>query len=404
MRDRIFSMSKISIRDVWVILAGYLAAVHVGKLSAVIPILQQELGLSFTQAGFSLSLVQGAGMLLALSIGAFCEKLGLKRCLVTALVILGLSSIASLWIEHVATLYLFRFTEGVGFLTISICAPAILKRISQPETINFKMGLWSSYMGVGVSLAVFTIPILLEWLTWQSIWMLLGLLSLAIAAMIQRYLQLEPTTPTQQNNATATTSFWDIVKITITHPPVICLAIIFGCYTSQWITVTGFLPSMYVENGIDLKIAGALVSMVVLANLGGTFGAGTLLQRGIQPQTLLKVGFITMLCTSFLAFAAKAWLLFEIQFISAVLFSLVGGIIPTTIFAITLRYAPHVNAAAASVGLVLQVSACAQFFVPPMSAALVSTTATWANIATVTASLSALGIVTTLLLFKRYAQ
>ena len=39
-------------------------------------------------------------------------------------------------------------------LTISLCAPAILKRISRPETLNFKMGLWSSYMGVGVSLAV----------------------------------------------------------------------------------------------------------------------------------------------------------------------------------------------------------------------------------------------------------
>ena len=62
-------MSKISIRDLWIILAGYLAAMHVGKLSAVIPILQQDLGLSFTQAGFSLSLVQGAGMLFALCIG-----------------------------------------------------------------------------------------------------------------------------------------------------------------------------------------------------------------------------------------------------------------------------------------------------------------------------------------------
>ena len=87
-------MSKISIRDLWIILAGYLAAMHVGKLSAVIPILKQDLGLSFTQTGFSLSLVQGAGMLFALCIGAFSEKVSLKRCLILALIILGLSSIA----------------------------------------------------------------------------------------------------------------------------------------------------------------------------------------------------------------------------------------------------------------------------------------------------------------------
>ena len=400
-------MSKISIRDLWIILAGYLAAIHVGKLSAVIPILQQDLGLSFTQAGFSLSLVQGAGMLFALCIGALSEKVGLKRCLILALIILGLSSMAGLWIQHVAALYFFRFTEGIGFLTISLCAPAILKRISRAETLNFKMGLWSSYMGVGVSLAVFTIPMLLEYLSWQSIWAILGSLCLLIAVMIKRYLYLEAVTPVQPNRpqaGTENTSFWQIIKVTLTHPPILCLAIIFACYTSQWITVTGFLPTLYVEHGIDLKVAGALVSMVVLANLGGTFGAGMLLQGGWKPKTLLSTGFIAMLCSSLLAFAASSWLLFELQLVSAVLFSLIGGMIPTTIFAITLRYAPHANAAAASVGLVLQVSACGQFFVPPLSAALVSTTQQWAHIATVTACLSILGILMTLLLFKRYAQ
>ncbi len=399
-------MSKISIRDLWIILAGYLAAIHVGKLSAVIPILQQDLGLSFTQAGFSLSLVQGAGMLFALCIGALSEKVGLKRCLILALIILGLSSMAGLWIQHVAALYFFRFTEGIGFLTISLCAPAILKRISRAETLNFKMGLWSSYMGVGVSLAVFTIPMLLEYLSWQSIWAILGSLCLLIAVMIKRYLYLEAVTPVQPNRpqaGTENTSFWQIIKVTLTHPPILCLAIIFACYTSQWITVTGFLPTLYVEHGIDLKVAGALVSMVVLANLGGTFGAGMLLQGGWKPKTLLSTGFIAMLCSSLLAFAASSWLSFELQFVSAVLFSLIGGMIPTTIFAITLRYAPHANAAAASVGLVLQVSACGQFFVPPLSAALVSTTQQWAHIATVTACLSILGILMTLLLFKRYA-
>lgn len=147
-------MSKISIRDLWIILAGYLAAMHVGKLSAVIPILQQDLGLSFTQAGFSLSFSTRGRDAICPLYWCFSEKVGLKRCMILALIILGLSSIAGLWIQHATALYFFRFTEGIGFLTISLCAPAILKRISRPETLNFKMGLWSSYMGVGVSLAV----------------------------------------------------------------------------------------------------------------------------------------------------------------------------------------------------------------------------------------------------------
>ena len=151
-------------------------------------------------------------------------------------------------------------------------------------------------MGVGVSLAVFSIPVLLEYLNWQNIWAILGSLCLIIAGIIKRYLQIDsaacaPNRTTQP--APSNTSFWQII---------------------------------------------------------------------------------------------------------------IGGIIPTTVVAISLQHAPRANAVAASMGLVLQLSACAQFFGPPLSAALVSTTQNWAYIAAVTASLSILGILMTLLLFKRYAQ
>lgn len=399
-------MAKISSRDIWIILAGYLAAIHVGKLSAVIPILQQDLGLSFTQAGFSLSLVQGAGMLFALSIGALSEKLGLKRCLTFALLILGLSSIAGLWIENSWSLFVFRFLEGMGFLTISICAPAILKRISTPDNLNFKMGLWSSYMGVGVSLAILSIPQLLQWLSWQQIWVILGILCFLIAGMVHLFLDsadsVRHTAPTPQQRTES--SFLEIVKITLTHPPVVCLALIFACYTSQWITLTGFLPSLYVQNGRDLQSAGLLVSLVVLANLGGTFGAGTLLQRGFRPKQLLQIGFVSMIICSAIVFVAPAWLAFELQYLSALLFSLIGGLIPTTVFAITMKYAPQSNAAAASMGLVLQVSACAQFLVPPATAALITATQHWSHAAFVTLCLSGVGLGISHYLFHKAAH
>lgn len=394
-------MSKISKQDIWIILAGYLAALNVGKLSPIIPILQKELNLSFTQAALSLSLVQGAGMLFAFSIGALSEKVGLKRCLVFGVTILGVSSLAGFYIDNVISLYLFRFGEGIGFLTISICAPAILKRISQPETLNFKLGLWSSYMGVGVSLAVFTIPILLEWLLWQEVWAILGLISIFVAVMIQIFLKIDSN---HTKDMVQQSSFWEIVKVTITHPPILCLAVIFSCYTSQWITVIGFLPSMYVSENIALRTAGMLTSIVVVANLVGTFGAGALLQRGILPSRLLNFGLISMLVTGILTFAMTNWLAFELQYLSAILFSLLGGIIPTTVFAITLDFAPRVNAAAASVGLVLQISALAQFLIPPFSASLVSQSQQWLNIAVVTTAISILGLMMVYILFNHYSK
>ena len=398
-------MPKLSLRDLWIILAGYLAAIHIGKLSVVLPILQKELYLTLTQAGLSISIVQGAGMLFALAIGAFSEKLGLKRCLIAGLTILGASSIAGFWIDNIVMLYFFRFTEGIGFLTISLCAPAILKRISQPETISFKMGLWSSYMGLGVSIAVFTIPFILEFLRWQHIWVILGLLCFVSALLIQLFLNLDTTSSTVQTSVSSTqSSLSQIIGTTLTHPPIICLALVFACYASQWTSVTSFLPSLYVENGLSLKMTGLLVSLVVVANLGGTFGAGMLLQKGWTTQMLLTIGFVGMFVTSILTFTTNSWLPFEIQFLNAVLFSMIGGVIPTTIFSMTLHYAPFASAAAASMGLVLQCSALVQFVVPPLSAAFVSATHTWASMSIVTSILCFIAVSILFIFFKRYAK
>ena len=44
-----------------VILAGVVAALHIGKLPPAIPVLRDALGLTLVQAGFLLSLVQRTG-------------------------------------------------------------------------------------------------------------------------------------------------------------------------------------------------------------------------------------------------------------------------------------------------------------------------------------------------------
>jgi MFS family permease len=211
-----------------IIFAGYLAAIHVGKLSAGLPILQQEIGLSLTQAGLALSLVQAAGMCFALSLGGLSQYFGLKRCLTLGLVILGCASMGSLWINDLYSLFIFRFIEGVGFLFITLCASTLLKQLSTPESLNLKMGLWGSYMGLGVGLALLFIPFLLEFWSWQQIWNMLGLSCLLLAAVV--YLQLPPINKIQNSSFPL---FIKLLRTTLSHPPVLILALIFACYTSQ---------------------------------------------------------------------------------------------------------------------------------------------------------------------------
>lgn len=67
----------------WLLIAGGVcAALHVGKLAPAVAALQAALGLTLVQAGFLLSAVQIAGMLLGVALGAVADGLGGRRSMV----------------------------------------------------------------------------------------------------------------------------------------------------------------------------------------------------------------------------------------------------------------------------------------------------------------------------------
>ena len=72
-----------------VVMAGVSAALHVGKLPPAVPVLQQQLGVSLLQAGFLLSTVQVAGMLLGLVVGLGADRWGLRRSMLAGLLLMA---------------------------------------------------------------------------------------------------------------------------------------------------------------------------------------------------------------------------------------------------------------------------------------------------------------------------
>ena len=91
-----------------VIAAGVAAALHVGKLPPALPALSATLGVTLVQAGFLLSLVQLAGMTLGLVVGLSADGLGLKRSMMTGLLLLSGASLLGGWARDAQMLLLLR--------------------------------------------------------------------------------------------------------------------------------------------------------------------------------------------------------------------------------------------------------------------------------------------------------
>ena len=386
-----------------VILGGVCAALHVGKLPPAISTLQQALGMSLVQAGFLLSLVQLAGMTAGLAFGAMADGLGLRRSMLLGLVLLALASALGAMVQGIEALLVLRAVEGFGFLLTVLPAPALLRRLVAARRISFMLGIWGAYMPFGAALALLAGPVWIAALGWRSWWWLLAGVSLAMAGWLAYALPSDASRRvTTVPSGTPPAPWRARLAQTLGARGPWLVAFSFAAYSSQWLAVIGFLPTIYLQAGIPGAATGALTALAAAVNIVGNVGSGRLLQRGAHAESLLALGFVAMGLTAAAAFAGAggdglpAWA----RYAAVLLFSMLGGLIPATLFALAVRLAPSEATISSTVGWVQQWSALGQFAGPPLVAWLASRAGGWHWTWLATGAVSLLGLMLSRLLAR----
>ena len=370
-----------------VVLAGVSAALHVGKLPPALPVLRDALGVTLVQAGFLLSLVQLAGMSLGVLVGLAADGLGLRRCMAAGLLLLGLASGAGGWAVDATSLLVLRAVEGAGFLLTVLPAPSLILRLVVPRRINAMMGLWGAYMPLGAALALAGGPYFMAAAGWRGWWWLLGGLSLVMAVWLWRGVPADPPLVTVRPS-----QWWSRLRLTLGSSGPWLVALAFAMYSGQWLAIIGFLPSIYEQAGVSAAAGGLLTALAAAVNVVGNVGSGRLLQRGWPPQHLLYTGFAAMGLGAAGAFIPQLQAGPELRYVAILIFSMVGGMVPGTLFSLAVRLAPEPGAVATTVGWVQQCSALGQFIGPPVVAWMASGAGGWQWTWLATGACSVVGI------------
>lgn len=377
------------------LIAGIVAAIHVGKLPPALPTLSQTMSLSLVQSGFLLSLVQMAGMCLGLIIGMITENFGLRRSILMGLTVLGLSSILGSLAESANQLFFLRALEGLGFLFVTVPVPSLIRRLVSKENQTIKIGLWGAYMGVGSAIALIIGSWTITALGWRSWWVILGLTNFVIVSVIYFTIPNDkhiPTVETLASKYIEDTHWLKRILVIIRTPGATLAALAFAMYSGQWLAVVGFLPSIYMDSGLSMTMGSFLTAIVALANAVGATMAGRLLNWKISPRKILYLGFFVMGIGSLITFAGSNLFPPSIRYISIILFSGVGGLIPSTLFAMAVHFAPDMKSSSASVGWVMQWSAIGQFSGPPLLGLLASQMGSWNYSWWITSTASIVGL------------
>lgn len=381
-----------------VIIAGMVAALHIGKIPPAIPVLRDALGLSLVEAGFLLSMVQMAGMLGGVFIGLAADGFGLRRSVLLGQAVLVAASLAGAWATQPGELLALRAIEGFGFLLCVLPVPSLIRQLVPPSRLALHLGLWGTYMATGTSLVLAAGPLLMGAIGWQGLWVALAMASAAVAGWlflrvpsdrVRRAMAAMPA-----GAAVPARAQWRArLRATLGSVGPWRVAITFSVYSSQWLAVIGFLPAIYAQAGLSGQLAGLLTALACLSNVTGNVAAGRLLHRGVCARHLLYAGFLAMAATAFVAFSPLTAEAPVARYLAVVLFSAIGGLIPATLFALAVHVAPDEHTVLTTVGWMQQCSSAGQFLGPPLVAWVAGMVGGWQWTWVITGLASLVGLV-----------
>ena len=374
-----------------VLVAGIAAAMHIWKLPAALAGIQADLGASLVQAGLLLGIIQLASVVGGLATAVGGEMAGLRRLLVSGLVLLSAASAVGAAAPSTEWLMAARTLEGVGFLLAVVVAPALIRKIAPPQRLNVALASWATFQGTATLIGLSAGALFLQAAGWREWWLVMSFLTLLPVPLLLRRVPKDAA-PT---DAGLRPALLRVGRTIATRRPWI-IGVVFACYTAQWMAVLGFLPSIYRSAGLDGPWPGILSALVGGVNAIGALSAGPLIQRGFSERKIILWTFLSMSAASVATFAID-WAGFGngliVQVVLIALFSAVGGLIPAAVTSYSVRIAPADGSVTAVLGLTQQIFNVGNFLGPTMFALLATTTGGWSTTWWLTCGLSALGMV-----------
>jgi MFS family permease len=360
---------------IWTVFgAGIAAAFLVGKAPAALPVLRADLNLSLFDAGLVVSMFSlvaaGGGVLF----GLVSDHFGQLRVAVAGFGLALAAGLAGAGADTSAALIAWRAAEGIGFFLVSVSLPPLLLRLASAPIRQTVMGLWGAYLPAGAAIIMLAGGGAIGLIGWRGLWVALSVLFVPVVFALWWAAPKMPSHRAGDEHAQATVRR----RLTaVTHAPgPLLLTATFGCYSSQYLAVTAFVPLILVERaGWSVPAAAAAGALVMLANITGNIAAGILLDRGLPRVRLLQVAALALASGSSLLMIEG--LPVALRIAGAVLFSAFGGLIPGSLFAGVARHAPSPRHVATVNGLMLQGVALGQLLGPAMTTWIVQRAGTW---------------------------
>ena len=230
------------------------------------------------------------------AIGGVADRFDELRVMFVGLALLALGSLLGGLIADSGVLLATRVIEGLGYTAVAVTAPKIIAVAARPADMVIAIGIWSTFMPLGMALIMVLSPLMLDGIGWQGVWLVNAAVIAVFAGVLAVGMRKERSGGARDGRAAQSAAApvfdWAGVRILMARPGPWLLGLCFALYTIQWFAIMAWLPTFLVETqGRSLTTASLFAALVVFANISGNLGAGWLLHLGVARWLLIAVAF-----------------------------------------------------------------------------------------------------------------
>ncbi|WP_440058902.1 cyanate transporter [Pseudomonas fragariae (ex Marin et al. 2024)] len=292
------------------------------SMAAVGPLLvaiRLDVPLGFGTASL-LTMLPVMSMGLAMFFGmGIARYLGSYRSIMLSLALIGLATLARLFLDSAAELIFSAVLAGLGIALIQALMPALIKSRFKAD-VSLYMGLYVTAIMGGAALAASFSPLVMSssgsWRVGLAVWSLLALLAMCFWFAQRHVLQSDASIAAGHRQ-------------TFFHMPrAWMLGIFFGLGTASYTCVLAWLAPYYLENGWGEQGAGLLLGFLTLMEVVSGLLVPALANRSRDKRVALVVLLILMMT----GFAGLILMPQQLGLLWACLLGLgIGGLFPMSL-------------------------------------------------------------------------
>jgi len=350
-----------------VFLASIVIAANRSKVPPVLPVLMAELHVDMVTGGWLMSVVEVAGIILAIPSALLLARIGLK---LTGLVALGCAMVGAA-IGALATgttiMLLGRTIEGISVSLIAVMAPTAISLWFPPRERGLPMGIWAAWVPVGNVIMFNVAHPLMNAFGWRAVWWAGVLFSSAAFVLVGLVVASPPQSGSERRSSSGLPRDFGLMLL---NPSAWLLALAFGTFTFCLVGYSTWAPKFMTDTlGIEPAAASAYASVVFLAGITANVIAGWAINRLRDRYVMLPVAFVITTILFLWSFRLGT-VSIVVPYMLALGFA--SNFIPTATFTLSPQTMPRIQLASLALAIVRVGSSALALMGPPILGAVLS--------------------------------